>query len=97
MGVAVHVQKVRCVHGGVNLRGRQARVPKQLLERAEIGSTRQQVRCETVPKRMRREGLGQAQAAPRSSHRATDEVRIERASARTDEQRQVTAQRIRAL
>ncbi len=42
---------------GINLRGRHVRMPKQILDAADIGPAFQQVRGETVPQRMRRHPL----------------------------------------
>jgi hypothetical protein len=97
MGVAIDVEKSRRVHRRVNLRRRQTGVAKQFLQRPEIGAASQQMRREAVPQRMRRQRIRQAQAPPGGGDGATDQVRVERAAARTDEQRTIALQRIRTL
>ena len=97
VGVAIHVQKMRCVHRRINLCRGKAGVTEQLLKRAEVCSASQQVGCKAVPKSMGCEGLGQAQSTPRRRHRSADEVRVERTATRADEQRHIAGQRIWGL
>ena len=86
MGVAVNVEKMRRVHLRVDLRRRQARVSEEFLERPQIGAACEQVRCKTVPERMRRQCFRQAEADPRRTNRAPHEVGAERPSPRPYEE-----------
>ena len=70
---------------------------KQLLQRAQIRSPRQQMRRETVAQRVRGQAVGQVQPVPRSPHRAPHQIWIERSTTHPDEQRRGPDQRPWAL
>ena len=53
MGLSIDVQQLRRVHVGVSLRRRQLNVPEQLLDRAQVGASLQQMRGERVAQRVR--------------------------------------------
>ena len=85
MGVAVDVEQVRRIDPGVDLGGREASVTEQLLKRAQVRPAGEQMRGETVPKRVRRQAVRQAQAAASGLHCTPDQVRIERPAAGAEE------------
>ena len=60
VGFPPHRQQCRVIDGGVALRGGQAGMSEQILDRAQVPAARQQVRGEGVPQRVRRRVLRQA-------------------------------------
>ena len=59
---------------------------EQLLKRPQIRSPRQQMSCDAVTERVRRQRVGQPKPLPCSSNRAANQVGVERPSSHTDEQ-----------
>src|SRR3546814_10396845 len=53
MGVAIDVQQMRRIDGGIDLGGTEAGMAQQFLQRTQIGPTRQQMRRKAVAKRVR--------------------------------------------
>jgi hypothetical protein len=65
MRVPVDVEQPRRIHRRVNLRGGQARMAEQLLQRSEVRAAREQMRREAVTQRVRCQAIGKAEATPR--------------------------------
>ena len=70
---------------------------EQFLKRPQVRASRQQVRCKAVPKRVRSQRVGETEPPPRGSDRPAHEIRVERPSPRSHEQRHGSMKRIRAL
>ena len=62
---------------------------EQFLQRAKVGSTRKEMRCEAVPKRMGRKAFGQTQPLACRCNGTAHEVGIERTTASAEEQRPI--------
>src|SRR5512146_2277621 len=59
MGGSVRISQTRGVDPSVDLRGRNRGMAEQLLDRAQVGPTFQQVGGEAVPQRVRRDARGE--------------------------------------
>ena len=70
---------------------------EQFLKRPKIGSASQQMRRETMAQGMRSQAVGQTKPPAGCSDCAAYEIRIERTSAGSDEQRRIAGQRVRTL
>src|SRR5690242_18312269 len=87
MRLLVNGDEALRIDGGVALRRRQAGMAQQLLDGAEVAAARQQMRGETVPERVRRRRIRQAQRDAQLLHLLLYEARVERAAAGADEER----------
>src|SRR5262245_30399127 len=87
MGAAVDFQQAFAVDAGVYLRGRERGVAEQLLDRAEIAATGQEMRGKGMAQRMWRRAVGQPQRATQPLHRKLDDAGAQRPTARADEHR----------
>ncbi|PAV69546.1 hypothetical protein WR25_06092 [Diploscapter pachys] len=87
--IPIDVQQMRRIDGGVDLRRTEARMPQQLLQRAQVGAAAQQMRREAVAQRMRRRPLAKPQPGPRRAHRSPDHPRRQRPALHAAEQRLV--------
>src|SRR3546814_6058144 len=74
MGVAIDVQQMRRIDGGIDLGGTEAGMAQQFLQRTQIGPTRQQMRRKAVAKRVRGRAVGQAQAHAGGADRAPHQI-----------------------
>src|SRR5262249_21996269 len=68
VGAAVDLEQPLGVDGGVDLRGRERRVAKQLLDRAQIAAAGEEMRGEGVAQGVRGGGLRQAERATQARH-----------------------------
>ena len=59
----MHFAQMSCFDAGIDLRCRQAGMPKQRLNRPQISAMRQQMCRETVAQGMRCRGVGKAERA----------------------------------
>ena len=97
MGVPIHVQQVSRVDGRIDLRRGQAGVPQQFLEGTQVSATSKQVGRKAVAQSVRGKAFRKAQSSPRGCDRTANEIRIERPSARTDEQGTIAVEGKRTL
>jgi hypothetical protein len=70
MRIAIGIQQSRRIHPRVDLRGRQAGMPQQFLQTAQVRARAQQVRGKAVAQGMGRGRGRQAQRHARAGHRA---------------------------
>ena len=70
---------------------------EQFLKRPKVRAACQQMCCKAVAQRMRRQRFRQPKSPPSRGHCTADEIGVERCSARAQEKRGVTRQRVRAL
>src|SRR3546814_10627831 len=71
MGVAVHVEQIGGVHLRIYLRGTEARMAKQLLQRSQVRPASQQMSRKAMPQRVGRRAFRKAQP-PRSEEHTSE-------------------------
>src|SRR5665811_707495 len=96
MSVLVGLQQMRAVDLRIALRGREARMPQQLLDRAQVRAGTQQMGRKGMAQRVRRRGVREAERDACSCHAKLDDARAKLLTARADEQRIVRAELRRA-
>ena len=83
----IHVQQLRRVDVRVALRGAQARMAEQLLDRPKVGAALQQVRRKGVAQRMRADARARAERGHVASHQPIDAAYGEPSAAVVHEER----------
>ncbi len=96
MGGLVHAHQLGGVDLGVDLRRRQAGMPEQLLDGAQVPSPAEEMGREGVAERVGRGAVGQAEGAAQALHGELDDAGREGAAPHADEERVVGGERMRA-
>src|SRR5271157_4518845 len=96
MSGAIGLQQPRLVDRCINLRGGQAGVTEQFLDRTQIAAASQQMAGEGMAQSMRRGRIGQPQGGTKPFDGQLNDAWRQRAAPRADEQGAVAPQRERA-